>query len=49
MSTENKCPFTGHMHTPSAGSGRSVREWWPNQLQLDMLHQHSSKGNPMGE
>ncbi len=49
MSTENKCPFTGHMHMPSAGSGRSVREWWPNQLNLDMLHQHSSKGNPMGE
>ncbi len=31
-----------------AGSGTSNRDWWPNQLRLDMLHQHSSKSNPMG-
>jgi len=49
MSTENRCPVTGHMHMPSAGQGPSTRDWWPNQLNLDMLHQHSSKGNPMGE
>jgi catalase-peroxidase len=44
MSTEAKCPFH---HT--AGAGPSNREWWPNQLKLDMLRQHSSKSNPMGE
>ncbi len=44
MSTEAKCPFH---HT--AGAGPSNRDWWPNQLKLDMLRQHSSKSNPMGE
>ncbi|MGA2093813.1 MAG: catalase/peroxidase HPI [Sedimentisphaerales bacterium] len=32
-----------------AGSGTSNRDWWPNQLRLDILHQHSSKSNPMGK
>jgi catalase-peroxidase len=47
MSSENveaKCPFN---HT--AGGGTSNRDWWPNQLRLDLLHQHSSRSNPMGE
>jgi catalase-peroxidase len=44
MSTEAKCPF---VHP--AGAGTSNRDWWPNQLKLDMLRQHSSKSNPMGE
>jgi catalase-peroxidase len=44
MSTETKCPF---LHP--AGGGTSNRDWWPNQLRLDILHQHSSKSNPMGE
>ena len=44
MSTEAKCPFN---HT--AGGGTSNRDWWPNQLRLELLHQHSSKSNPMGE
>ena len=44
MSSEAKCPFN---HT--AGGGTSSRDWWPNQLRLDLLHQHSSKSNPMGE
>ncbi|MGA2478597.1 MAG: catalase/peroxidase HPI [Spirochaetia bacterium] len=35
--------------TLAAGGGTSNRDWWPNQLNLDMLHQHSSKSNPMGE
>ena len=43
MSTESKCPF-GH----TAGGGTTNRDWWPNQLRLDILHQHSSKSNPMG-
>ncbi|MEW8285066.1 MAG: catalase/peroxidase HPI [Candidatus Thiodiazotropha endolucinida] len=42
--SENKCPFH---HT--AGGGTSNRDWWPNQLRLDILRQHSSKSDPMGE
>jgi catalase-peroxidase len=42
MSTETKCPFN-HI----AGVGRTNRDWWPNQLRLELLHQHSSKSNPM--
>ncbi|MFX0144113.1 MAG: catalase/peroxidase HPI [Candidatus Hodarchaeota archaeon] len=33
----------------TAGGGMTIRDWWPNQLNLDILHQHSSKSNPMGE
>ncbi len=42
--SENKCPFH---HT--AGGGTSNRDWWPNQLRLDILRLHSSKSDPMGE
>jgi len=35
--------------TTVAGRGMSNQDWWPNQLKLDILHQHSSKSNPMGE
>ncbi|UNK56810.1 catalase/peroxidase HPI [Pseudoxanthomonas daejeonensis] len=45
MSTEKKCPFD---HA-AAGSGTSNRHWWPNQLRLDLLNQHSSRSNPLGE
>ena len=44
MSSEAKCPFHH-----AAGGGTTNRDWWPNQLRLDLLHQHSSKSNPMGE
>jgi catalase-peroxidase len=44
MSEESKCPV--HHHT---GGGTTNREWWPKQLNLDILHQHSSKSDPMGE
>ena len=44
MAEESKCPFN---HT--AGGGTSNRDWWPNQLRLDLLHAHSSKSDPMGE
>ncbi len=44
MSSEAQCPFH---HT--AGGGTSNRDWWPNQLKLELLHQHSSKSDPMGE
>ncbi|HEY3789832.1 MAG TPA: catalase/peroxidase HPI, partial [Urbifossiella sp.] len=43
MSTESKCPFK---HT--AGGGTSDRDWWPNRLKVELLHQHSSKSDPMG-
>jgi catalase-peroxidase len=42
--TEAKCPFN---HT--AGGGTTNRDWWPNKLRLDLLRQHSSLSNPMGE
>ena len=45
MSEENKHPV--HHHT--AGDGTTNQDWWPNQLRLDILHQRSSKSNPMGE
>jgi catalase-peroxidase len=41
---KEKCPFS-HM----AGGGTSNRDWWPNQLRIDLLHQHSSKSDPMGK
>jgi catalase-peroxidase len=41
--TEGKCPFTGATHA------HTNRDWWPNQLDLQVLHQHSSLSNPMGE
>ncbi len=40
---------TGRVHKHPAGGGTTNRDWWPNQLKLDILHQHSSKSNPMGE
>jgi len=43
MTNEAKCPFNH-----SFGGGTSIRDWWPNQLRLDLLHQHSSKSDPMG-
>ncbi len=45
----NKCPFTGGAVNKTAGGGRSNRDWWPNQLNLSILRQHSSRSNPMGE
>jgi len=46
---ESKCPFTGGALKQSAGSGMRNRDWWPNQLKLNILRQHSSLSNPMGE
>jgi len=43
MATEAKCPFTG------ATPARTNREWWPNQLNLQVLHRHSNLSDPMGE
>ncbi|NLI77537.1 MAG: catalase/peroxidase HPI [Candidatus Riflebacteria bacterium] len=47
MSTESRCPVTGKRAV--AGGGTSNKDWWPNQLNLRILHQHSSLSNPMGE
>ena len=49
MNDDSKGPVTGGTHKHMAGGGTSNRDWWPNQLRLDILHQHSSKSNPMGE
>jgi catalase-peroxidase len=49
MADESKCPVTGRSGNPVAGSGTSNRDWWPNQLNLKILHLHGSKSNPMGE
>ena len=43
MTSESKCPVAGTTHT------YTNRDWWPNQLDLSVLHQHSAKSNPMGE
>ena len=42
MTTESKCPF--HQ---TAGSGTGNRDWWPNQLRVDLLNQHSARSNPL--
>jgi len=49
MSTESKCPFSGGTRQPTAAAGPSNTDWWPNQLKLNMLHQHTAKSNPLGE
>jgi catalase-peroxidase len=47
MNEENKHPVTGKVH--KQGDGMTNQDWWPNQLNLDILHKHSSESNPMGE
>jgi len=49
MSENSKCPVTGRVGKPIAGGGTSNRDWWPNQLNLRILHQNSHMSNPMGE
>ncbi len=48
MSNESKCPVAGDARRHTAG-GSANASWWPNQLNLNILHQHSSLSNPMGE
>lgn len=47
--TDLKCPFSGHVGavTPAAGTGN--KQWWPNQIDLGLLHQHHPASNPLGE
>jgi catalase-peroxidase len=47
MESEAKCPFSGDKHTVAGAPSNAG--WWPDQLKLDLLHQHSSKSDPMGE
>ena len=47
MSEESKCPVTGKPANPTALGGPSVRDWWPNQLNLKILHQNSELINPL--
>jgi catalase-peroxidase len=49
MTDESKCPVTGRTFSRIAGGGTTNRDWWPNQLNLKILHQHSNLVNPMGE
>lgn len=44
---ENKCPFSGALLKQSAGGGTRNQHWWPNQLKLNILRQHTSLSNPM--
>ena len=48
MSEDSKCPVTGKSGRTTAGRGTSNRDWWPNQLNLGILHQHAPASNPMG-
>lgn len=45
----SKCPFLGGQLKESAGGGTTNRDWWPNQLNVNILRQHSEKANPMGD
>ena len=49
MDDNSKCPVMGNSDKHTADKGTSNQDWWPNQLNLKVLHQHSSMGNPMGE
>ncbi|MBE3120877.1 MAG: catalase/peroxidase HPI [Thermoplasmata archaeon] len=49
MNEKSKCPVTGRTRDVTAGGGTSNKDWWPNQLNLKILHQHSHLSNPMGE
>mgnify|MGYP000957610438 CR=1 FL=1 len=47
MNKDSRCPVTGAAGRVTAGRGTSNREWWPNQLNLGILHQHTQVSNPM--
>ncbi len=49
MTDDSKCPVTGGADKHAPGRGTSNRDWWPNQLNLNVLHQHSPLSNPMGK
>ncbi|WP_338637724.1 catalase/peroxidase HPI [Spirobacillus cienkowskii] len=47
MSSATQCPFASNTNKKTTNSGQSNKNWWPNQLNLSILHQHSSLSNPM--
>ncbi len=49
MSNESKCPFTSGELKLAAGAGSKINDWWPERLNLNILRQHSSLSDPMGE
>jgi len=51
MSDESKCPFSGHNSKPQVtiGGGTPSLHWWPKQLRVDLLNQHSERSNPLGK
>ena len=49
MSNESKCPFAAMHGARTTAATQSNSDWWPNQLNLKILHQHSCKSNPMGK
>lgn len=51
MSDESKCPFSGHNSKPevTVGGGTPSLHWWPKQLRVDLLNQHSERSNPLGK
>ena len=49
MSTEAKCPVMSGVHKPTVAGGRTNADWWPNQLNLKILQQHSELSDPMGK
>ena len=48
MESQAKCPFAGHARQPTVAGGQANANWWPNQLNLNMLHQHSPAASPTG-
>ncbi len=49
MSDEAKCPFQSSAHRHTVAGAQTTAAWWPNQLNVKMLHQHSPSSDPMGE
>ncbi len=49
MGNTGKCPVTGKSDNPTAGRGTSNRDWWPDRLNLRVLHQNCPKNSPLGE
>ncbi len=49
MTETAQCPFASSARKPMAAGARTNADWWPEQLNLKVLHQHSARANPMGE
>jgi len=49
VTTESKCPFSNAIRTHAVAGASTNADWWPDQLNLGILHQHSAKSDPMGE